>query len=44
MGGFSAFFEALKRGAILTAVKGQMLMYGMRQESGQQEGLLSPGT
>ena len=44
MGGFSAFFEALKRGAILTAVKGQMLMYGMRQESGQQEGLLSSGT
>ena len=42
--GFSALFEALKRGAILTAVAGPMLMYGLRQESGQTEGLLSPET
>ena len=42
--GLSAFFDALKRGAILPAIAGPMLMYGLRQESGQTEGLLSPGT
>ena len=43
-GGFSALFDALKREAILTVVAGPMLMYGIRQESGQTEGLLSPET
>jgi mRNA-degrading endonuclease RelE of RelBE toxin-antitoxin system len=43
-GGFTALFDALKRGAILPAIAGPMLMYGLRQESGQTEGLLSPET
>ena len=43
-GGFSALFDALKQGAVLPAIAGPMLMYGLRQESGQTEGLLSPGT
>ena len=43
-GGFTALFDALKRGAILPAIAGPMIMYGLRQEPGQQEGLLSPGT
>jgi len=43
-GGFTALFDALKRGAILPAIAGPMLMYGLRQEQGQTEGLLSPGT
>ena len=40
-GGFSALFDALKLGAILPAIAGPMLMYGIRQEPGQTEGLLS---
>jgi len=43
-GGFTALFDALKRGAILPAIAGPMIMYGIRQEQGQPEGLLSPGT
>jgi len=43
-GGFTALFEALKRGAILPAIAGPMIMYGLRQEQGQTEGLLSPET
>ena len=43
-GGFTALFDALKRGAILPAIAGPMLMYGIRQESGQPEGHLSLGT
>ena len=42
--GFTGLFEAMKRGAILPAIAGPLLMYGLRQEPGQQEGLLSPGT
>ena len=43
-GGFTALFDALKRGAILPAIAGPMIMYGIRQEQSQPEGLLSPGT
>ena len=42
--GFTGLFEALKRGAVLPAIAGTMIMYGIRQEQIQQEGLLSPGT
>jgi hypothetical protein len=42
-GGFSPLFEALKRGAILSAVAGQMLMYGIRKESGRRRGYSPPG-
>ena len=41
-GGFTALFDALKRGAVLPAIAGPMIMYGLRQESAQTEGLLSP--
>jgi len=42
--GFTGLFEVMKRGAILPAIAGPLLMYGLRQEPGQQEGLLSPET
>ena len=41
-GGFTDLFDALKRGAVLPAIAGPMIIYGLRQESAQTEGLLSP--
>ena len=43
-GGFTALFDALKRGAVLPAIAGPMIMYGLREDSAQTGGLLSPGT
>ena len=43
-GGFTALFDALKRGAVLPAIAGPMIMYGLREDAAQTEGLLSPET
>ena len=42
--GFTGLFEALKRVTVLPAIAGPIIMYGIRQEQSQPEGLLSPGT
>ena len=43
-GGLTALFDALKRGAVLPAIAGPMIMYGLREDAAQTEGLLSHGT
>ena len=43
-GGFTALFDALKLGAVLPAIAGPMIMYGLREDSAQTVGLLFPET
>ena len=41
-GGFTALFDALKRGAVIPAIAGPMIMYGLREDSAQTGGATFP--